>query len=182
MTDRARAVTSVVSTVLLVAVVVVLAATISVYALGATEEIRSPPPAVSDLSAEYLTGSTTCDTDIVKLTHRAGDPVDLSETRTIVRLPDSNGKEATITGFPTDGSTLNSADYDDPSNILYSSGCVGGAAADGDGRWAVGDSFSFKLNSGGGTGDINPGDTIEVIVVHDPSDAVVVRHSIAVSE
>lgn len=185
MTDRARAVTSVVSTVLLVAVVVVLAATISVYTLGATEEIRSPPPAVSDSSAEYLTGSLSCDDDIVKLTHRAGDPVDLSETRTIVRLPDSDRKEATITGFPTDGSTLdNQTDVDDPHNIL-SDNCVGGEAdggSGGSGRWAVGDSFSFKLNSGGGTGDINAGDTIEVIVVHDPSDAVVVRHSIAVSE
>lgn len=182
MSNRSRAVSSVVSTILLVAIVVVLAATMSVFALGLTEEIRSPPPTVSDSSAEYLTGSTTCDTDIVRLSHVAGDAVDLSETRTVVRLPDSGGTEATITGFPTDGSTLDADEYDDPDNILYSNGCVRGAAADGDGEWSVGTSFSFKLNSGGGTGDIDPGDTIEVLVVHDPSNAVVVEHSIVVTE
>ena len=185
MSNRSRAVSSVVSTILLVAVVVVLAATVSVFALGVTEEIRSPPPTVSDSSAEYLTGSTTCDTDIVRLTHAAGDAVDLSETRTVVRLPDSGGTEATITGFPTDGSTLDADEHDDPDNILYSGGCVGGEAdggSGGSGRWSVGTSFSFKLNSGGGTGDIDPGDTIEVLVVHDPSNAVVVEHSIVVTE
>jgi len=176
-----RGASAVVSNLLLIAVVVVLASVISVFALGFAEETRNPGPTVSDSSAQYRTGSTTCDTDIVRLTHNAGDTVQLAETRTIVRLPDSGGTEATITGFPTDGTTLDSSDYDDPGNIVYSNGCVGGEAAEGDGGtgdWAAGTSFSFKLNSG--SGDIEPGDTIDVLVVHEPSDAILVKHSLSV--
>ena len=93
------------------------------------------------------------------------------------------GTEATITGFPVDGTTLSEQDASDPSGILYSSGCVRGAAAKGDGgtgQWSAGTTFAFKLNSG--AGDIEVGDRVELLVVHEPSASVLVEHSVAVTE
>lgn len=175
---RARGVSSVVSVVLLVAVVVILAASVSVFTIDAGGDLQEAPPLVADSAAEYQTGGGNCSTDVVRLSHQGGDAVDLSETRTVVRLPDSGGKEATITGFPVSGSTLDSSDVEDPDNILDSSGCVGGAAANGDGEWTAGDSFSFKLNSG--AGNVDPGDTVVVLVVHEPSESIVVEYEIEV--
>jgi len=175
----ARAVSSVVSVVLLVAVVVILAASASVFTLDAGGDLQEAPPLVSDSAAEYRTGTTSCDDDIVRLSHQGGDTVDLSETRTVVRLPDSGGKEAMITGFPVSGSRLYASDVEDPDNILNDY-CVKGTAANGDGEWSAGDSFSFKLNSGATTGDIDPGDTVVVLVVHEPSESIVVEYEIEV--
>jgi len=46
-TTHSRGVSSVVSTILLVAVVVILSATLSVFALGVADDLRNPGPYVS---------------------------------------------------------------------------------------------------------------------------------------
>ena len=175
-----RAVSPVVSTVLLVAIVIILAASVSPFILGLADDVPEPAPNVVDSAATYERGSGGgCGNNIVRLTHNGGDTVRLSDTKTIVRLPDSGGKRATITGFPVSTTTLDPADYTDPDNILTTGSCVGGEAANGGtGGWSAGSSFSFRLNKG--DGDIDLGDTIEIRVVHEPSDAIIVRHAIRV--
>ena len=182
--DRDTHATSpVVGIVLLVAIAIILAVSVSTFALGIADETQEPPPLVGDSTGTYETGTQTCDDDIVRLTHVAGDTLELEETRVIVRLPDSGDIEASTTGFPVPSTTLSESEIgaeniDDSSNIFYSSGCVGGVAANGDGTWEPGTSMSFKLNSG--NGNIDSGDTISVIVVHEPSESIVVEHSITV--
>lgn len=182
MATDSRAVSPVVSTVLFVAIVVVLAASLSPFVLGLAGDVAEPAPNVADSAATYERGSGySCDNNVVRLTHNGGDTVRLSETRTVVRLPDSGGKRATITGVPVSGSSLSAADYSDPDGILTTGSCVGGEAADGGtGGWSARSSFSFRLSAGASGGDIDPGDTIEVRVVHEPSDAIIVDHSIRV--
>jgi flagellin-like protein len=54
-----RAATPVIATILMVAIVVVLAATISVLFLGVTEDVNEPAPNVADTTGEFEPGLTS---------------------------------------------------------------------------------------------------------------------------
>ena len=54
MSQRERAVTPVISTILVVAIVVILAATVSVALLGITEDLTEPAPLVADTTGEFI--------------------------------------------------------------------------------------------------------------------------------
>ncbi|MDZ7745976.1 MAG: archaellin/type IV pilin N-terminal domain-containing protein [Halobacteriales archaeon] len=60
-----RAVSPVIGTIIIVAIVVVLAATVSIFALGFTDDINQPGPLVTQSSGELVSGGSD---QIVRLT------------------------------------------------------------------------------------------------------------------
>jgi len=57
MNRQDRAVTPVISTILMVAIVVILAAVISTFVLGFTENFSDPAPTVGDTTGEFVPGA-----------------------------------------------------------------------------------------------------------------------------
>lgn len=86
--DRSRAVSSVIGDVLLVAIVVILGATISVVALGFAEEARDPGPQVG-VESTFLASDTVDPHWQFNITHVAGDTIDPGELK--IRLTDDYG-------------------------------------------------------------------------------------------
>lgn len=77
MNRQDRAATPVVSTILIVAIVIILAATVSVFFLGVTEDINEPAPNVADTTGEFEVGSADSDNQVVQITHIAVDNVNV---------------------------------------------------------------------------------------------------------
>ena len=176
MNQQDRAVTPVISTILMVAIVVVLAATISVFMIGITEDVNEPAPNVADTSGEFVIDKDYFDDNqFVRITHLGGDSVAMEEIEIIVRA-DASGdddfpKEARLINFPN-------PDEDDPDNIIDS-----GESSVGFEKWAASRTIEFRINTGAAdfrVDDNNTGpeaDTLEVIIVHTPSDAIISKNT-----
>ena len=98
MSERDRAVTPVVSTILMVAIVVVLAATISVFFFGVTEDLSEAAPNAAQTSGEFEPGASA---QRVRITHIAGKSVPAEELEIVVRVsgPDVDA-EARLVNLP----------------------------------------------------------------------------------
>ncbi|WP_324760437.1 type IV pilin [Haloarcula sp. GH36] len=105
MPQRHRAVSSIISTVLLVAVVVVLSATISVFALDLGSNIQSEAPYV-EVSGEFVE-AVDAGEQAIAITHLAGDSAQTEQ------LYVSGSKPLDIGGRPNSSST--------PANDAYAS-------------------------------------------------------------
>lgn len=174
-----RGVTSVVSTVLLVALVLVLAVTISVYALGVADDLTEPGPNVAETSAEFVPGGST-DEQVVRTTHVAGDRVAIENIEIIVRASGPGvDTQARLVDLPsTASSKLRDENIDGNDDLIdQRSGSTKLIADDGVDFWSAGDTIEFRVNSG--TADYRDGETpdadeLEVVVVHAPSNAIIV--------
>lgn len=176
MNQQDRAVTPVISTILMVAIVVVLAATISVFMIGVTEDLNQPAPNVVDTTGEFVIDEDYFgDNQLVRITHLGGDSVAVEEIKIIVRV-DASGdddfpKEARLINFPD-------PDEDDPDNIIDS-----GESSIGFNQWAASRTIEFRINTGAAdfrVDDNNTGpeaDTLKVIIVHNPSNAIISKHT-----
>ena len=169
-----RGVSPVIGVVLMLSVTVLLAATVGGFALAATADLDQRTPTVARSTGEFVTGpSGGCGDNTVRIRHAGGDPVPADELAVAVALPDS---EARIVDLPVSGTALSASNTDDPDNVVYDY-CVGGVIANGGQRWSAGRAIMFQLNAGGGT--VNPGDSIEVRVVHTPSNGVLAAVELA---
>lgn len=107
MGSNQRGASTVIGVVLMVALVVVLAATVSVFVLGFGEESDEPAPIVVETSGEFVPGSGT-DEQVVRLTHIGGDTVDVENLEIAVRAFDPDGAlitESRMVNLPGTGST-----------------------------------------------------------------------------
>lgn len=107
-----RAVSSVVATVLMVAVVVTLSATVSGFAFGVTDDIEQPGPNVGQSSGELLAFEDDSDEQIVRITHIAGDSITVSNIEISVRAECKDGtKQGRIVNLPAeDGNDIDEND------------------------------------------------------------------------
>ncbi|MEF8828838.1 MAG: type IV pilin N-terminal domain-containing protein [Haloarcula sp.] len=162
-----RGVSPVLGVVLLLSITVLLAATVGGFALDATADMDQRTPTVARSTGTFVTGpSGECGANTVSIRHVGGDPVPADELEIAVALPDG---DARIVDLPVSGTALAANNTDDPDNAVYDY-CVGGVIANGGKRWTAGRAITFQLNAGGGT--VEPGDSIDVRVVHTPSDGV----------
>lgn len=175
MSRQDRAVTPVVSTVLIVAIVVLLAATISVFLIGATENLNEPAPIVGQTSGEFEPGA---DDQRVRITHIAGESVPAEELEIVVR---ASGPDV-----DTEARLVNLPEFDeekDPENII--SDFYKEIESNDPNTWSVGDTIQFEINVGGAdfrepTVGSNPdADELTVLIVHTRSRAVIVRKTFA---
>lgn len=185
-----RAVSPVVANVLLVAVVVILAATLSVFALGMTGEESQPGPVVGESSAELVRDRPGADDQVVRITHVAGDPVAVSEMEVAVR---ACGKRARIVDLPApttrSASTPTYFPFDDGNfegdEELLSEGTVGQTWSAGvlhedtTDTFAGGTSFEFRITNGACS--LNAGDRVDVRVVHTPTNTVFIEKQLTAS-
>lgn len=189
MEQRDRAVTPVVSTILMVAIVIILAATTSVFFLDFAEDINEPAPNIGDTTGEFVIDDPSAfDNQIVRITHVAGDSVPVEEIEIIVRASGSGSGLPTQTRLielPSDDTTLdqNNIQGDD---IIDEGGddrvVVEDVPADNN-IWEAGETIQFRIQTGGADFRIeeeNTGpraDELEVIIVHTPSDAIISEHT-----
>jgi FlaG/FlaF family flagellin (archaellin) len=179
----------------MIAIVVVLAATVSVFFFDVTEGINEPAPNVADTTGEFAVGSDG-DEQVIRITHVAGDSVDISNVEIIIRIsgPDVN-TEARLVDLPGDGTfdrTLADKNIkkEDNINLINQVGDRFGGPYEGDqvivvdddNTWSAGDTIQFSLNGDEANFGESPdpgddADTLEIIIVHTPSNSVLSEHT-----
>ncbi|WP_233563248.1 type IV pilin [Haloarcula sp. Atlit-7R] len=165
-----RGVSPVVGVVLMLVISVLLAATVSSVVFSASSDLNQQTPTVARSTGEFVIGpSGRCGENTVTIRHDGGDPVPADELEVAVGLPDNGAR---IVALPVSGTALSARNTADPDNVVYDY-CVGGVIANGGQRWSAGRIIAFQLNAGGGT--VEPGDSIEVRVVHAPTNGVLVE-------
>ncbi len=184
MESSSRGVSAVVGTVLLVALVAVLAT--GVFAAGsAVESLDDPPPSAVITGDDIVAACSGCGwTDqVVRLRHRSGDAVGLSETAVFVAVP-SRDLEGRLVDLPLATNCLGDAHVEGTDLFDGRCGRVGGVLTDvgtaDDGRWHAGESIMFRLRKG--SVRLSPGDEVTVRVLHTPSGTVVSSNRLSVVE
>lgn len=184
MTDDSRAVSSVISVILLVAVTVVLAAVLSVATLGLAEKLDDTAPVIGQSKGEFAT-QDGFDGGIVRITHVAGDVVRVSEIEVAVSAEcsgDGTEKHGRLVNLPAkfgdrpQGDNIKGDDlFDESSGSLTEPGTddTGALVTD---EFRPGDVIVFRI--AGGDCDLLSGDTVTVRVVHTPSNAVIIRQEL----
>ena len=183
--DSARGVTSVVSTVLLVAVVVVVAATLSVFVLDFGDDVETAAPVVSQSSGELRADITGDDDQIVRLTHQAGDTLRVADLQIAVDARTACGKAGRLVNLPAPGgdpqptATYVEGDdiFDNSANSV--SGPIGEDGRPVDGTWSAGETATFRIANGACS--LDPGDPVTVRVVHTPSEAILIEKRLTAS-
>ena len=161
----------------MVAIVVILAATISVFALGFTNEANRPGPIVGQSSGE-LVPQDGSDDGVVRINHIAGETIQVSNMEVVVDASDACGKQGRLVNLPVPSS----GNDIDQSNIegddIFDQRAYGFAAVPGPNaihrsEYAAGDEIAFRIT--GGPCSIGQGDEITVRVVHTPTNSVVIE-------
>jgi flagellin-like protein len=184
MNQQDRAVTSVISTILMVAIVVVLAATISVFVLDFTGDLDDPAPNVAQSTGSFLPQDGNSG-GIVKLTHVAGDSVEISDIEISVRAGCKAGpRQGRIVNLPagsynairqSDGQIEGDEIFDESSlNTIDNQvdGVNNGGALLQGGEYTAGDTIIFRVAKT--DCELTQGSEISVQVVHNPSQSVII--------
>lgn len=192
-----RAVTPVISTILMVAVVIILAATISVSFLYVAEDIPEPTPNVADTTGSFDVGADGFQSDqIVRITHLAGDSVDINEIEIIVRTsgPGNNlPREARLVNLPSEGSDIDEKNIDGQIELIdKTSNPIGGTGppnllitSQDTNTWSAGKTIQFRIPTGGADfrdpppnyNTNNEADELEVVIVHTESNGILSEHT-----
>lgn len=183
MRDRDRAVLPVISTILLVAIVVILTVTISVFVLGLGEDIRDPAPNVAQSSGELIT-QDGFDGGIVRITHVAGDPVEVENMEIAVDATDACDGTARIVNLPSeyenfgfDGFAKENLQNKDESIIsqgnFFSTWDIGVLHETNDNTFSAGSSFELRIKKG--DCPLKENDVVTVRVIHEPSNSVIIE-------
>ncbi|MFC7075190.1 type IV pilin [Haloarcula halophila] len=172
-----RAVSPVIANILLVAIVVVLTATVSVFALGVAGDASQPGPIVGQSSGELLT-QDGYEGGTVNITHVAGDTLSASTLEIAVDAQDACGKSGRLVNLPASGGDpVPTSEYvrgDDIFDNSYNS--VDGPIGEAGGQWQAGETAIFRI--AGTPCQLSSGDTITVRVVHTPTNSVVIRQTL----
>lgn len=188
MFDQDRAVSPVISTILLVAVVVVLAATISPFVLEVTENVQDPAPNVAQSSGEFVAGAGDAD-QVVRITHLAGDTIEAESIEIVLRAPEQNEQIRLVDlpgdGFfsftPDDDNIQGSTDLADNTDVIDQ----GSGASDvnkgpiytdaDDQQWTAGETIAIELAVGGWDFRTSNYNQLEVAVIHTDSESILIE-------
>lgn len=161
----------------MVAIVVTLAATISTFALGYADELRSPAPVVGESSGELVPQEGDSG-GIVRVTHLGGDTLQASNLEIVVDAREACGKTGRLVNLPASGGDPRPEDEyvsgDDVFDNSYNS--VGGPIGEAGGRWDAGETSSFRIAKS--ECELDQGETITVRVVHTPTNSVVIEETL----
>ncbi|WP_324663680.1 type IV pilin N-terminal domain-containing protein [Haloarcula sediminis] len=172
-----RGVTPVVSNLLLVAIVVILAAVVSVFALGVAEDTNEAGPVVSESSGEFVAGGNRTD-QVVRISHVAGDDVPVESIEIVVRAPDCD-TEARLVDLPSSGddNTIDSSHIEgDTSLIDKGPGQAGDLiGSETNNVFTAGETIEFRVAIGGCDFRVAGNDSLTVLVVHTRSDSILIE-------
>lgn len=195
MSQQHRAVSPVISTILVVAIVIVLAATISVFVLGFGENVRDPPPNIAQSNGEFIEQDGYSG-GIVRVTHVAGDTVEIENIEILV---DVSGRDCTaqdrIVNLPAtndipDGQAFTDDNFESNKTII-SKGFPGGNLFGNEQQWSAaalhtdtGDTMSagqyFEFRIKGTSCPLSQGDQVTVRVVHLPTNSILIDEELTV--
>lgn len=190
-----RAVAPVVSTILMVAIAVILGAVIATFVLDIGEDVEDPSPTISKSSGEFRSG-TGLDQQIIRITHVAGDPVDVSELEVVVDPRDADGCETTgrLVDLPSTTVFFGSNSFgdenlakDDANDSPISKTAdsdLGVLHATNENVFEAGSYMEFRIVSDTSRGgcEIQPDDEVRVDIVHVPTNAVIATEHISPTE
>lgn len=178
---RSRASSSVIGNVLLIAIVVVLAATVSVYALGVTDGFPDPAPTVAQSSGEFVPQDSG-QGGVVRITHRGGETLRVADVEIVVDAQAACGKVGRLVNLPaSDGDPQPESEFvrgDDVFDNYYNSvsGPIGEDGRTVDGAWSSGETATFRLASS--ECQLASGEAITVRIVHTPTNTVVIKQTL----
>jgi len=181
MSSMSRAVAPVVSTILMVAIAVILAAVLSVFALGFTEDVDDAAPVVGQSSGALENGSSN-DKQIVTIRHIAGDTVAVENMEVAVGVTCRGGtKRGRLVDLPLQSNTIS---YGSNENIegddIFDTRIGGGPdvelAALTRESFQAGDKIEFRIPDNKCA--IPQGGTVTVRVIHVPTNAVVITQEL----
>jgi flagellin-like protein len=189
MNRQDRAATPVIATILMVAIVIILAIVISTFTLGLAENFNEPAPIVGQTSGEFVPGANE---QVVRITHVAGDSVPVEEIEIIVRASgpgDDLPLEARLVDLPSDGfgtkiddTNIEGDDFLDQGTDTDDQVIV----VEDSNIWEVGDTIQFVIAVGEADfrdeDDPNfeedkEADELEVIIVHTPSNSILSEYT-----
>lgn len=179
MTVTDRGVSQVISVILMVAIVVILTATASIFVLEDADEINEPAPSVAQTTGEFVAGGDS-DEQIVRITHKGGDNVAVEEIEIIVRASGPTlDTEARLVDLPSDGFFTRS--IDDEKSVQGNKDLIAEQfktariiVVEDSNVWSAGKTIEFRVAVGGADFRNNgDADKLEVIIVHTPSNAII---------
>jgi flagellin-like protein len=182
-----RSVSPVISVIMMVAVVVILAAVLSVIVFDFTEGLDHPAPVVGQTSGEFEPGSDS-DDQIVRITHIAGDRVNVENIEIIVQASGpSLDANARLVDLPADSyfsNAIDSTNVQGDDIIDTSNGAPNQVIVPADPDiWAAGDTIQFRIKVGGADFREPPdrtgpeADELEILIIHTPSGAIISEHA-----
>ena len=168
----------------MVAIVVILAATISVLVLDFTEDLNDPAPNVADTTGEFEVGAGSNE-QVVRITHVAGESIAIEEIEIITRAsgPGANlPTEARLVNLPSiESSRLLNENIEGNDDLIdKSSGSAELIVDDGADVWSSGRTIEFRVRVGGADfrnsvpsyNTVNEANELEVVIVHTPSNSI----------
>lgn len=184
MSKAGRGVSSVIGIILMVAVVVILAATISVPFFSIVEGLNQPAPNVADTTGEFEAGGEF-DQQVVRITHIAGEGVALDELEIVVRASGESmdDTQVRLVNLPPDLSTFDEDSYEGNDGLASGQGVTDGVLFDDSSTWNTGQSINFRIPVGAAdfrdppVGNNPEADKLEVIIVHTPSGSIISRNT-----
>jgi flagellin-like protein len=184
--DTNRAVSPIISVILMVAITVILTATISIFVLGFTEDLNDTAPVVGQTSGEFVPGA---DEQEVLITHVAGDSVAVENMEIVVRAtgPDVDS-ETRLVNLPAEGSDIDSVNIEGDTGIISEGPGESGPSDPNqviiedyptdDDLWAAGETIQFEINVGGADFRESPNgpvaDELEVTIVYTDTDSTAI--------
>ena len=178
-----RGLTPVVGVLLLVALTLVLAATVSATVLRTTTELTEPAPTVAHASGEYeryQNGGGRYTEQVIRITHLAGESVTVADIEIAIDASTACRKSGRLVNLPASGGDPRPTDEyvrgDDVFDNSY--GSVTGPLATG-GEWTAGETGEFRLATS--ECRLEDGEGVTVRVVHVPTASVVIEESVTAS-
>ena len=184
--DTNRAVSPTISVILMVAIAVILTATISIFVLGFTEDLNDTAPVVGQTSGEFVPGA---DEQEVLITHVAGDSVAVENMEIVVRAtgPDVDS-ETRLVNLPAEGSDIDSVNIEGDTGIISEGPGESGPSDPNqviiedyptdDDLWDAGETIQFEINVGGADFRESPNgpvaDELEVTIVYTDTDSTAI--------
>ena len=190
-----RAVSPVISVILMIAIVVILVATASVFMFDSGLGVDEPAPNIADTTGEFVVDDPSpLSNQIVQITHRGGDNVAVEELKIIVRAsgPDSDlPREARLVNLPAEGSSIDEKNIEGSDELIDEShNPIGGVyppnlliTSQDTNVWSATGTIQFRISTGGADFRIEDNntdpeaDTLEVIIVHTPSNTIISEHA-----
>lgn len=172
----------------MIAIVVLLAATTSVFALGFTDDVDQSGPVIGQSSGELVV-QDGFDGGIVRITHVAGDSIEVENIEIAVDSRDACGETARIINLPSDASrfgfdgfadeNLQNGDDSFISKGTFSSEWdIGVLHETNDNTFNAGTSFEFRIKGGSDDCQLEPRDEVTVKIVHTPTNSVTIEKTL----
>lgn len=182
MESDARAAAPVAAVVVLIGLTVAATALVGPTALALADLDGSPPTLVADSDGPIDASVPGSDDDqTVVLRHASGDSVPTAELEIVVRLPEHD-RESRLTALPIEADRLPPDGFDGDDLVdrragRFSEPLVGESAS-----WTGGERLAFRIKTHRGDGVVlDPGDSVAVTVVHEPTETVLVEETLSVA-